>query len=55
MPPSSELAPFHPVAELRVQNIRPYADLLLHDMGADLADSLAVNPDVTILDRALGK
>jgi len=31
---------FHPFAELRAQTIHPYTDLLLHDMGADLADSL---------------
>lgn len=30
----------HPFAELRNQTIRPYTDLLLHDMGPDLADSL---------------
>ncbi|HEX5656254.1 MAG TPA: di-heme oxidoredictase family protein [Polyangiales bacterium] len=28
----------HPFVELRGQSIRPYTDLLLHDMGADLAD-----------------
>lgn len=28
----------HPAEELRDQTIRPYTDLLLHDMGADLAD-----------------
>ncbi|WP_204902978.1 di-heme oxidoredictase family protein [Microbulbifer mangrovi] len=31
----------HPLAELRNQQIKPYSDLLLHDMGPDLADSLA--------------
>lgn len=31
---------FHPNAELRGQTIRPYTDLLLHDMGAGLADNL---------------
>ncbi|MCK7597744.1 discoidin domain-containing protein [Microbulbifer sp. CAU 1566] len=31
----------HPLAELRNQQIKPYTDLLLHDMGPDLADSLA--------------
>lgn len=31
----------HLFAELRDQTIRPYTDLLLHDMGADLADSFA--------------
>lgn len=29
----------HRFAELRGQTIRPYSDLLLHDMGAELADS----------------
>ena len=29
----------HPRVELRSQDIRPYTDLLLHDMGPDLADS----------------
>ncbi|BCE03142.1 di-heme oxidoredictase family protein [Marinicellulosiphila megalodicopiae] len=32
---------FHPFAELRNQTIKPYTDLLLHDMGAGLADNLA--------------
>jgi CxxC motif-containing protein (DUF1111 family) len=30
----------HPLAELRNQIIRPYTDLLLHDMGAKLADAM---------------
>jgi CxxC motif-containing protein (DUF1111 family) len=30
----------HPFAELRSQTIRPYTDLLLHDMGPGLADNL---------------
>ncbi|MCC5835936.1 MAG: c-type cytochrome [Opitutales bacterium] len=30
----------HPSAELRNQTIHPYSDLLLHDMGSDLADNL---------------
>lgn len=30
----------HPFAELRNQTIRPYSDLLLHDMGPGLADNL---------------
>jgi len=30
----------HPFAELRDQTIHPYTDLLLHDMGPGLADSL---------------
>jgi CxxC motif-containing protein (DUF1111 family) len=33
-------SPFHPLAELRSRTIRPYTDLLLHDMGAGLADNL---------------
>jgi CxxC motif-containing protein (DUF1111 family) len=28
----------HPFAELRNQSFKPYSDLLLHDMGPDLAD-----------------
>lgn len=31
---------FHPMAELRGQTIRPYSDLLLHDMGPDMADNM---------------
>jgi CxxC motif-containing protein (DUF1111 family) len=30
----------HPFAELRNQVIRPYSDLLLHDMGPELADTI---------------
>ncbi|MEM6533452.1 MAG: di-heme oxidoredictase family protein [Myxococcota bacterium] len=30
----------HPIAELRGQRIHPYTDLLLHDMGPELADPL---------------
>ena len=30
---------FHPLNELRSQTIRPYTDLLLHDMGPGLADN----------------
>ncbi|ADO74655.1 di-heme oxidoredictase family protein [Stigmatella aurantiaca] len=33
-------SPYHPLAELRGQTIRPYTDLLLHDMGPGLADNL---------------
>jgi CxxC motif-containing protein (DUF1111 family) len=33
-------SPYHPLAELRNQLIHPYSDLLLHDMGAGLADNL---------------
>ena len=29
----------HPIAALRNQTIRPYTDLLLHDMGSELADN----------------
>ena len=32
--------PNHPSAELRNQTIHPYTDLLLHDMGPDLADTM---------------
>jgi len=31
---------FHPLTELRNQNIRPFTDLLLHDMGEGLADKM---------------
>jgi CxxC motif-containing protein (DUF1111 family) len=31
--------PNHPFAELRNQSIKPYTDLLLHDMGPGLADA----------------
>jgi CxxC motif-containing protein (DUF1111 family) len=38
----------HPFAELRNQAIRPFTDLLLHDMGPDLADNSGVPaPDPT--------
>ena len=39
--PSVVTSTFHPLAELRGQTIYPYTDLLLHDMGPDLADNLA--------------
>jgi CxxC motif-containing protein (DUF1111 family) len=32
----------HPFTELRNQSIRPFTDLLLHDMGPDLADNTGV-------------
>ena len=32
----------HPFVELRNQDIKPYSDLLLHDMGPDLADASGV-------------
>ena len=31
---------FHPLAEVRNQTIHPYSDMLLHDMGPELADNL---------------
>ncbi|MEZ4398566.1 MAG: di-heme oxidoredictase family protein [Kofleriaceae bacterium] len=31
---------YHPFSELRDQRIHPYTDLLLHDLGPDLADDL---------------
>lgn len=39
--PTMTTSAFHPLAELREQTIHPYTDLLLHDMGAGLADNLA--------------
>jgi CxxC motif-containing protein (DUF1111 family) len=38
--PSLTTGPYHPLAELRNQTIRPYTDLLLHDMGPGLADNM---------------
>ncbi len=38
--PSLTTSPHHPMAELRNQTIRPYTDMLLHDMGSGLADNL---------------
>lgn len=38
--PSFTTSKHHPFAELRAQNIQPFTDLLLHDMGAGLADNL---------------
>lgn len=38
--PTFQTSPYHPHAELRNQTIHPYTDLLLHDMGAGLADNL---------------
>jgi CxxC motif-containing protein (DUF1111 family) len=32
----------HPFVELRNQDIKPYTDMLLHDMGAELADNSGV-------------
>lgn len=34
------ISQYSPLAELRSQNIRPYTDLLLHDMGVEQADIL---------------
>ena len=31
---------YHPLAEVRNQTVHPYSDMLLHDMGPDLADNL---------------
>ncbi len=36
--PELKTGPDHPLGELRDQTIRPYTDLLLHDMGEALAD-----------------
>ncbi len=38
--PSLTTGPHHPMTELRNQTIRPYTDLLLHDMGPGLADNM---------------
>jgi CxxC motif-containing protein (DUF1111 family) len=38
--PEYKTSAFAPHAELRSQTIRPYTDLLLHDMGPGLADTL---------------
>ncbi len=38
--PSFTTSSHHPFAELRGQKIQPFTDLLLHDMGAGLADNL---------------
>lgn len=39
--PSFTTSKHHPFAELRGQRIQPFTDLLLHDMGAGLADNLS--------------
>jgi CxxC motif-containing protein (DUF1111 family) len=44
--PTLRTSPNHPLAELRAQTIRPYTDLLLHDMGPDLADESQVGQGV---------
>jgi CxxC motif-containing protein (DUF1111 family) len=38
--PTLTTSQYHPFAELRKQTIHPYTDLLLHDMGPGLADTL---------------
>ncbi len=38
--PTVTTTPHHPLAELRGQTIHPYTDLLLHDLGPELADDL---------------
>ena len=38
--PTLQTSPYHPMAELRNQTVHPYTDLLLHDMGAGLADNM---------------
>src|SRR6185503_6100745 len=38
--PTLTTSPFHPMTELRNQTIHPYTDLLLHDMGPGLADTM---------------
>jgi CxxC motif-containing protein (DUF1111 family) len=35
-------SPNHPFSELRAQGVRPFTDLLLHDMGPDLADDSGI-------------
>ncbi|NQX01618.1 c-type cytochrome [bacterium] len=42
---TAELAtgPHHPLSELRNQTIRPFTDLLLHNMGTGLADNMGEN------------
>ncbi|WP_052417561.1 di-heme oxidoredictase family protein [Cellvibrio mixtus] len=38
--PQHVTSQYHPLGELRSQTIKPYTDMLLHDMGADMADTL---------------
>jgi CxxC motif-containing protein (DUF1111 family) len=38
--PEFTTSPYHPMSELSSQTIYPYSDLLLHDMGPDLADNM---------------
>ena len=39
--PFMTTSPYHPLAELRGQTIRPYTDMLLHDVGPGLADNMS--------------
>ena len=38
--PTLKTGSHHPMAELRDQTIHPYTDMLVHDMGDDLADNM---------------
>ncbi len=38
--PTLQTSAYHPMAELRNQTIHPYTDMLVHDMGDDLADNM---------------
>ena len=38
--PTLTTSAYHPMTELRNQTIHPYTDLLLHDLGAGLADNM---------------
>jgi len=38
--PTLTTSPYHPMTELRNQTIRPFTDLLLHDLGPGLADNM---------------
>jgi CxxC motif-containing protein (DUF1111 family) len=44
--------PNHPFSELRNQSFKPYTDLLLHDMGPDLADNSGLPEGMTDQDPA---
>jgi CxxC motif-containing protein (DUF1111 family) len=39
--PVMKTSPYHPMAELRNQTIRPFTDMMLHDMGPGLAENMA--------------
>ena len=41
--PTMDTGMTHPWSEVRGQTIHPYTDMLLHDMGAGLADSMSLN------------